>query len=105
MDIGWSWYNASNLAYDPSQDTNATARQQGKEYGHFITDPEYDSFPESIESIFYAYRITGDSKWQDYNWEIFQALQEESTATIPDAPISDVNKPMSFVNELPAYVS
>lgn len=92
------------MAYDPSQDTNPSSREQGKDYGHFITDPEYDSFPETIESIFYAYRITGDTKWQDYNWEIFEALVRESTGTVPNAPISDVNVPMSFINELPAYV-
>lgn len=102
--LGWSWYNGSNLAYDPSQDTNPSSREQGKDYGHFITDAVYDSFPETIESIFYAYRITGDTKWQDYNWEIFEALVRESTGTVPNAPISDVNVPMSFINELPAYV-
>jgi mannosyl-oligosaccharide alpha-1,2-mannosidase len=101
---GWGWYNASNEAYDPSWDTDTDYRAQAEEYGYFITGSQYDSFPETIESIFYAYRITGDSRWQDYQWEIFQALERESTATIPSAPISDVEVPQSFISELPRYV-
>jgi mannosyl-oligosaccharide alpha-1,2-mannosidase len=95
------------VAYDPTWDNNATYRESAKEFGYFITpgNEQYDSFPESIESIFYAYRITGDSKWQDYNWEIVQALEKESTSTIPSAPISDVNIPKSFISELPRYVA
>ncbi len=98
---GWGWYNASNEAYDPSWDSNPNYRAEGKKLGYFITSAEYDSFPESIESIFYAYRITGDKKWQDYNWQIFKSLERESTGTVPQAPISDVNMPGSFINELP----
>lgn len=26
----------------------------------------------------YAYRITGDTKWQEYNWEIFSAIQKDA---------------------------
>jgi mannosyl-oligosaccharide alpha-1,2-mannosidase len=99
--LGWAWYNASNEAYDPSWDENASYRLQAKQFGYFITGAEYDSFPESIESIFYAYRTTGDSRWQDYNWGIFQALEQESTLTTPCAPISNVEVPQSFISELP----
>ena len=27
--------------------------------------------PETIESLFYLYRVTGDKKYQDIGWEIF----------------------------------
>lgn len=103
--LGWAWYNASNLAYDPTWNSDDTFRESGKEFGYFITpgNEQYDSFPETIESIFYAYRITGDTRWQDYNWGIFQALERESTSTIPCAPISNVNIPKSFISELPRY--
>jgi mannosyl-oligosaccharide alpha-1,2-mannosidase len=78
-----------------------------KEYGYFIPegDEQWDSFPESIESIFYAYRITGDSKWQDYNWEIFQSVEKQSEKGVPAAPISNVEVNYSFISELPRYVA
>jgi hypothetical protein len=42
--------------------------------------------------------------WQDYNWEIFQALAHESSATVPYASIGDDEQPGSFVDYLPRYV-
>jgi len=27
--------------------------------------------PETIESVFYMWRLTGDRKWQDVGWTIF----------------------------------
>ena len=63
----------------------------------------YVSFPETIESIFYSHRITGGHRWLEYNWEIFQALERESNATVPYASIIDIERPDSFVNYLPGY--
>jgi mannosyl-oligosaccharide alpha-1,2-mannosidase len=103
MFIAWGWYNESNEAYDPSWNDNRAYRQQASEFGYFITSPEWDSFPESLESIFYAYRITGETRFQDYNWEIVKSIERQSTATTPSEPVSDVNKPKSFISDLPAY--
>lgn len=30
--------------------------------------------PETVESLFYLYRFTGDKKYQDWGWTIFQAF-------------------------------
>lgn len=31
--------------------------------------------PETVESLFYLYRLTGDTKYQDWGWEIAQAIE------------------------------
>lgn len=31
--------------------------------------------PEVLESIWYAWRLTGDEVWQDRAWKIFESLQ------------------------------
>ena len=31
--------------------------------------------PETVESIFYLYRRTGDEKYREWGWEIFQAFE------------------------------
>jgi mannosyl-oligosaccharide alpha-1,2-mannosidase len=90
-----------NEAYDPSNNDNAEYRQEGAQLGYFTTNGYYASFPETIESIFYSYRITGDPVWQEYNWEIFQALARESNASVPYARIGDDEQPGSFVDYLP----
>lgn len=31
--------------------------------------------PETIESLFLAYRLTGDDRYREYGWAIFQAIE------------------------------
>ncbi|KAH7159399.1 family 47 glycoside hydrolase [Dactylonectria estremocensis] len=42
--------------------------------GFWVTSPAYILRPETLESVYYAYRAYGDSKWQDMAWEAFEAL-------------------------------
>ncbi|KAG0270905.1 hypothetical protein BGZ95_001379 [Linnemannia exigua] len=56
---------------------------KGKEFemlpggsGFYVIDPEYALRPEIIESLFILYRTTGDSKYQEYAWEIVQAIEK-----------------------------
>lgn len=44
--------------------------------GFYHTNPEYILRPETIESLYYAYRATGDKKWQDMAWEAFGSLNK-----------------------------
>lgn len=32
--------------------------------------------PETVESLFIAYRLTGDPKYRDWGWGIFSAIEE-----------------------------
>lgn len=34
--------------------------------------------PETIESVFYMWRITGDRYWQDRGWQMFTSFVEHS---------------------------
>ena len=34
--------------------------------------------PETVESLFILYRLTGDTKYQDYGWDIFQAIEKHA---------------------------
>ncbi|CAI5448529.1 unnamed protein product [Caenorhabditis angaria] len=38
--------------------------------------------PEAVESFFYLYRVTGNRKYQDWTWKIFQSIQKY--ARIPE---------------------
>lgn len=48
---------------------------------------ENDAFsllrPETVESLYYLWTVTKDSKWRDAGWEIFQAI--EKVAKVPIA--------------------
>jgi mannosyl-oligosaccharide alpha-1,2-mannosidase len=42
--------------------------------GFLIQDASYNLRPEVLESYYYAYRITGDRKYQDWAWDAFNAI-------------------------------
>ena len=49
--------------------------------------------PEVIESFYYAYRATGDTKYQDWAWDAFRAINATTRAGVGFSSISDVNAP------------
>lgn len=36
---------------------------------------DYLDRPETVESLFIGWRLTGDQKYRDYGWAIFQAIE------------------------------
>ena len=39
-------------------------------------DARYILRPETVESLFIAYRLTGDPKYRRWGWKIFEAIQK-----------------------------
>lgn len=66
-------------ATDRNWSDGSRAIQKGLPLGSsYQPDQEYKGRPESIESVFYMYRITGDPKWQDYGWRMFTSWVKHS---------------------------
>jgi mannosyl-oligosaccharide alpha-1,2-mannosidase len=59
-------------------------------------DRQYHLRPEAIESVFYLYRITGDTKYQDIAWKMFQSIDGQTWTEFGNTALSDV-----FVNPAP----
>ncbi|KAF2400729.1 class I alpha-mannosidase-like protein [Trichodelitschia bisporula] len=57
-----------------------------------IRDSRYILRPEAIESIFILYRITGDTKYQDTAWRMFNAIHNVTHTGISYAGIEDVTQ-------------
>ncbi|KAF2845745.1 glycoside hydrolase family 47 protein [Plenodomus tracheiphilus IPT5] len=55
-----------------------------------IGDARYILRPEAIESVFYMFRITGDSKYQDKAWDMFQAIEKHSKTEFGNAALQNV---------------
>ncbi|KAG0188855.1 hypothetical protein DFQ28_004228 [Apophysomyces sp. BC1034] len=51
--------------------------------------------PETVESVYILYRITGDPKYQEYGWEIFQAIEKNCKTSSAYAAIHNVEKTFS----------
>lgn len=39
-------------------------------------DARYILRPETVESLFVAFRLTGNKRYRDYGWSIFQAIEK-----------------------------
>lgn len=50
----------------------------------------YGLRPEAIESVFIMYRLTGEQKWRDAGWKMFQAVEGYTRTEIAHAAIHDV---------------
>lgn len=46
-----------------------------KRSGGALIDARYILRPETVESLFLAYRVTGHEKYREWGWDIFQAIQ------------------------------
>jgi mannosyl-oligosaccharide alpha-1,2-mannosidase len=84
----WQWYPSdTDGAYSP---THGGQWDQLKQWGWWITDARWMLRPETVESYFYAYRITGDKKFQDWAWEAFVAYEKAAKAEHGYAEVKDV---------------
>ncbi|KAI0164099.1 glycoside hydrolase family 47 protein [Xylariaceae sp. FL1272] len=80
--------NASNNGAAPSDQAAFY-----KESGFWIDSSYYIQRPEVIESYYYAYRATGDTKYQDWAWDAFVNINETTRAGAGYAGITNVNAP------------
>jgi mannosyl-oligosaccharide alpha-1,2-mannosidase len=55
-----------------------------------VSDARYLLRPEAIESVFYMYRISGDTAYQDVAWGMFQAIELKSRTEYANAAVRDV---------------
>ncbi|GAN06720.1 glycoside hydrolase family 47 protein [Mucor ambiguus] len=58
----------------------------------FFGDKRYILRPETVESLFILYRITGDQKYQEYGWEIYQAIEKHCKTKSAYATIRNVDR-------------
>ncbi|KAI3521258.1 hypothetical protein L1887_10719 [Cichorium endivia] len=47
--------------------------------------------PETVESLFYLWRLTGNKTYQDWGWDIFQAFEKNSRVESGYVGLKDVN--------------
>ncbi|KAF3491261.1 uncharacterized protein GIQ15_00778 [Arthroderma uncinatum] len=59
--------------------------------GFYLNSAGYVLRPEVIESIYYAYRVTGNKKYQRWIWDAFVAINEVTKTDSGFSSISNVN--------------
>jgi len=59
------------------------------------TDARNLQRPETVESLFYLYRLTGNKTYQDWGWAIFDAFNRHTRLPVGYSSIGDVKSPAS----------
>ena len=64
------------------------------------------SRPETIESLFVAYRLTGEQRYRDYGWAIFEAIEKHCRIESGGyASILDVNQvPATYEDKMETFL-
>lgn len=69
----WNWVAGDFTQYDrPPPEQEAFYNRTG----FWDTDSHYPLRPEVIESLYYAYRATGDVKYQDHAWQAWESINK-----------------------------
>ncbi|KAK6849838.1 putative class I alpha mannosidase [Apiospora arundinis] len=55
-----------------------------------VNDRRYILRPEAIESVFLMYRMTGEKKWAEKAWKMFQAVEKHTRTRTAAAALNDV---------------
>ena len=75
---------------DPERWPNFVAENRLREGFTEISDRRYLLRPEAIESVFYMWRVTGDTKYQQQAWQMFSMINNLTRTEIAYAGIDDV---------------
>ncbi|MBW0491245.1 hypothetical protein O181_030960 [Austropuccinia psidii MF-1] len=60
-----------------------------------MSDARHRNRPETIESVFYMWRMTGDREWQDRGWKLFTTWAEASITKYGFAEIRDITQDLN----------
>jgi mannosyl-oligosaccharide alpha-1,2-mannosidase len=103
-DCKWSeqaWHDAIQEKYSTTGPTDAELKTKIQEIiSQRRLTPGFTAFddhryilrPEAIESVFLMWRITGDRKWQDAAWRMFECIEKVSRTEIAAAAIYDITQ-------------
>ncbi|OJJ45633.1 hypothetical protein ASPZODRAFT_69265 [Penicilliopsis zonata CBS 506.65] len=97
VDSCYDTYNETATGIGPEQfswDSASVPSAQQAFYqraGFYIQSGYYILRPEVIESIYYAYRITKDQKYQEWAWDAFVAINATCRTDSGFSGITDVN--------------
>jgi len=69
------------------------------------TSTDYRLRPETVESLFILYRVTGDSRYREIGWEIFQSIEKHCRTDIAYASVKDVTKiPVEHEDKMESFM-
>ncbi|KAF2763224.1 seven-hairpin glycosidase [Pseudovirgaria hyperparasitica] len=86
----WAW--SPKFGVRDATVTPETERQQAEwaNAGFWAINPSFRLRPEYVESLFYAWRITGEARYREWAWDAFVAIETHCKARYGYAGLKDV---------------
>lgn len=103
---GFAWVDSALPANNPNnKPPPADQADFYKKAGFYTTSGYYILRPETMESIYYSYRLTGDQKYQDMAWNAFQHINKLCRTNSAFAELTDVTKTNGggYVDEMQSF--
>ncbi|KAF8637671.1 hypothetical protein AX17_002737 [Amanita inopinata Kibby_2008] len=76
--------------------------QEEKDYS--VTKDSYLLRPETIESFYLLWRVTGEEKWRERGWKIFEAIEKHARTEYGYASVLMLNSlPAHLKDEMPSW--
>jgi len=70
-----------------------------------VTDPRYLQRPETLETLFYLHRATGDEVYRDWSWDLFQAIDKSLRTKHGYAQARDVRQvPVQLIDKQETFM-
>ncbi|KAJ6483716.1 glycoside hydrolase family 47 protein [Mycena vitilis] len=92
--------NTAPVVYTELERTRGTGRGRG--YG--VRKTEYLLRPETVESLYLMWRVTGETKWREMGWRIFHAIERETRTPVGYASVKTVEvSPAPKIDAMPSY--
>lgn len=68
----------------------------------YLTEADHGLCEQTLESLYLLWRLTGDARWRDYGWNIFDAIEAQSKRPYGYASAGDVQvTPVNVLNQQP----
>ncbi|KAJ8495292.1 hypothetical protein ONZ45_g12916 [Pleurotus djamor] len=79
-------------------------RAKGNDRDYSATKAAYLLRPETVESFFILWQTTGDERWRERGWKVFQAIQKHTRTEFGYASVGTVDSPLPTPrNEMPSF--
>ncbi|KAJ6620664.1 glycoside hydrolase family 47 protein [Mycena sp. CBHHK59/15] len=79
-------------------------RGSGRGRDYSVKKAGYLLRPETVESLYILWRVTGESKWREMGWRIFEAIERETRTPVGYACLLTVEtRPGIKQDDMPSY--
>lgn len=87
----FGYYDSDGKLKGYKTTVSAGKQEYYQKHGHFLMDAYSGNGPEVLESVFYAWRITGQQMWRDIAWSFFQSMSKYLDTKTGWAQLEDCN--------------